>query len=113
MEKENYFQAERFEGEDWFVPNLPSSPLFSKEGAEAFADHLNQIQEQAITADRAAMHKEILAKEPKKATETTMFPDETHPASQEHSLRAIRLAGYNQAILDYRKAIDEVFSSKE
>lgn len=69
--------------------------------------------------DRAALHKEILAKEPKekemdKDGLIERFQDGVDMWGEEFADKFNeRIHGYNQAILDYRKAIDEVFSSKE
>ena len=69
---------------------------------------IHDYAETRVYADRAALHKEILASLPKEK--------EHDPECESYLLHrddCMEGFGYNEALSDVRKAIDEVFSSKE
>lgn len=95
MEKDLKTAAINFAVELCRVKSMPDMPSYFYEAVEkSFIKWARPITE----ADRAALHKEILAKAP-----NNPFGDDAFLAQ----------TGFDTCLSQYRKAIDEVFSSKE
>lgn len=116
MEKELKAAAINFAVELCRVKSMPDMPSYFYEAVEkSFIKWARPITD----ADRAALHKEILASLPKekemdKDGLMERFQDGVDMWGEEFADKFNeRIHGFNRALSAVRKAIDEVFSSKE